>query len=71
MTNHPEVTLEGQIGRRGRCEYTYIFFHMSMLLLIELKFDIGSMSDDKRSDIIGQICAEADRMSSSFQLSPI
>jgi hypothetical protein len=29
------------------------------------------MSDDKRSDIIGQICAEADRMSSSFQLSPI
>lgn len=71
IVNHPEVTLEGQIGRRGLCEYTYIFFHVSMLLLIELKFDMGSMSDDKRSDIIGQICAEADGMSSSFQLSPI
>ena len=71
IVNHPEVTLEGQIGRRGLCEYTYVFFHASMLMLVELKFDISSMSDDKRSDVIGQICAQADGMSSSFQLSRI
>lgn len=67
IVNHPEVTLEGQIGRRGSCEYTYVFCNAAMLLLVELKFDISSMSDDRRSDIIGQICAEADGVSSSFQ----
>jgi hypothetical protein len=71
IVSHPEVTLEGQICRRGRCEYTYIFFNILMLLLVELKFYISSMSDDKRSDIIGQVCAEADNISSFFQLSHI
>ena len=69
--SHPKVTLEGQIGRGRRCEYTYLFFHASMLLLIELKFEIGSMSDGERSGMVGQICAEADGISSSFQPSHI
>lgn len=60
IINKPEITLEGQIGRRGRCEYTYTYFEASMLLLIELKFDLSALSDEKRSDIIGQIAAEAD-----------
>jgi hypothetical protein len=41
-----------------------------MLLLVELKFNMGSMSDDRRSDIISQTCAEADGTSSSFQPFP-
>ena len=64
VVNRPEVTLQGQIGHRGRCQYTYVFLHASMLLLVELKFDLNSMSDDKRSDVVGQICAEADGISS-------
>src|SRR5438045_8149607 len=47
IVNRPEVTLEGQIGRRGHYEYTYVFCHVSMLLLVELKFNISSMSDDR------------------------
>ena len=66
MIYHPEMTLDGQIGRRGRCEYSYIFFEASMLLLIELKLDLKSMTDHHFSNIIGQVVAEADGRASSF-----
>jgi hypothetical protein len=54
------MLLEGQIGRKGRCEFTYIFIEGTMLLLIELKFDIRSLTHKNLSNIIAQVCAEAD-----------
>ena|SRR5208282_2381532 len=64
MINHPEMTFDGQIGRRGRCEYSYVFFEASMLLLIELKLDLQSMTDYHFSNILGQVVAEADGIAS-------
>ena len=58
--NHPEMLLEGQIGKKGRCEYTYIFLDGPMLLLIELKLDLRSLSIENFSNIIAQVRAEAD-----------
>lgn len=52
--------LDGQIGKRGRCEYTYIFLEGTMLLLIELKLDLRSLNDDAFSKIVAQVFAEAD-----------
>jgi hypothetical protein len=68
VLNHPELTLSGEIGKSGRCEFTYVFMGCSMLLLIELKFDLRSMTTTELSDIIAQVCAEADgkKVSANF-----
>ena len=58
--NHPEMLLEGQIGSKGCCEYTYISLERPMLLLIELMLDLRSLSIKNFSNIIAQVCAEAD-----------
>jgi len=60
VLNYPELTLSGEIGKSGRCEFTYVFMGCSMLLLIELKFDLRSLTTTELSDIIAQVCAEAD-----------
>ena len=60
VLNYPELTLSGEIGKSGRCEFTYMFMGSSMLLLIELKFDLRSLTATELSDIIAQVCAEAD-----------
>lgn len=59
IVNHPEMMLEGQIGKKGRCEFSYIVNDCAMILLIELKFRIQS-SEEAFSKIVAQVCAEAD-----------
>jgi len=54
------MLLEGQVGKKGHCEYTYIFLDGHMLLLIELKLDLRSLSIENFSNIIAQVRAEAD-----------
>lgn len=56
----PEFILDGQLGKRGRCEYGYTFTEGTMLLLIELKFDLRYISHEALSNIVAQCCAEAD-----------
>lgn len=63
FVNHPEMMREGQIGRKGRCEYTYIFNDCSMILLIELKFTLETPTEASFSNIVAQVCAEADGLS--------
>ena len=60
MVNQPEVMLDGQIGRRGRHEYSYIFFEAAMLLLIELKRGLHGFAHGQHSNIVAQVIAEAD-----------
>jgi hypothetical protein len=45
ILNKPEITITGTMGRKGRCEYSYVFVEGLMLLLIELKTDIRSIND--------------------------
>jgi hypothetical protein len=45
IRNHPEMMLDGTVRRRGRREFGYIFVEGSMLLLIELKFDLRKLND--------------------------
>jgi hypothetical protein len=66
VLNYPELTLSGEIGKSGRCESTYTFMGCSMILLIELKFDLRSLTAMELSDIIAQVCAEADGKSMSI-----
>jgi len=60
IVNHPEMMLEGQIGRKGRFEFSYIFNECAMILLIELKFRLQSPTEEALSKIVAQVCAEAD-----------
>ena len=66
MINNSEMTLDGQIGRKRRCEYSYIFFDAAMLLLIEMKFELNSLTDTKFSHIIAQVIAESDGRATCF-----
>jgi len=59
----PEFILDGQLGKRGRCEYGYTFTEGTMLLLIELKFDLRYISHEALSNIVAQCCVEADAAS--------
>jgi hypothetical protein len=52
--------LSGSMGRKGRCEYSFIFVDGVMLLLIELKFDLRMFNDSDYSNVVAQVCAEAD-----------
>jgi hypothetical protein len=58
--NHPEMPLEGNMARKGRCEYTWILTGGTIILLVELKLNLRSLNADAYSDIIAQCCAEAD-----------
>jgi hypothetical protein len=60
VINKPETTITGSIGRKGRCEYSYVFVQAVMLLLIKMKFDLRSFNDADYSNIVAQVCAEAD-----------
>ena len=60
VINKPKITIAGSIGRKGRCEYSYVFIEGLMLLLIELKLDLHSLNDADYSNIVAQVCAEAD-----------
>lgn len=60
VINTPEALLTGELGSGGRCEFTYVFVGCSMLLLIELKYDLRQMSKTDFSNIVAQVCAEAD-----------
>jgi hypothetical protein len=63
MMNHPEMTLD---GRKGRCEYSYVFIDAAMLLLIELKLELNSLTDTQFSHIVAQVIAESDGRASCF-----
>ena len=66
MMNHPEMTLDGQIGRKGRREYSYVFIDAAMLLVIELKLESNSLTDTQFSHIVAQVIAESDGRASCF-----
>jgi hypothetical protein len=59
VVNKPEIMLDGNIGRRGRCEYSYVFVEGLMLLLIQLKLDLRFFNDADYSNIVAQVCVEA------------
>lgn len=59
IVNQPEMYLEGNMTRKGRCEYTWIITGGTIILLVELKLNLRSLSSDAYSDIIAQCCAEA------------
>ena len=63
IVNHPEMMLEGQMGRKGRCEFSYIFNECSVILLIELKFRFQSPTEEAFSKIVAEVCAEANGLS--------
>jgi len=60
MVNKPELNIEGQVSRKGRCEYSYVFFDACMVLLVELKLKLGSLTDNNFSNIVAQVMAEAE-----------
>lgn len=57
--NHPEMHREVNMARKGRCVYTWILAGGTIILLMELKLNLRSLSADVCSDIIAQCCAEA------------
>src|SRR5436190_13320247 len=60
IVNHPEMMLEGQIGWKGRCDFSYIFNECARILLIELKFRLQSLTEEAFFKIVAQVCAKAD-----------
>jgi hypothetical protein len=44
--------MPGNIGKRGKCEYTYVFVNNVILLLIELKFNLTMYNMSEWSDIV-------------------
>lgn len=52
--------LDGQIARRGRCEYTFLMTQGTMILLIELKQNLTALHDGAHSEFVAQVLAEAD-----------
>ena len=60
------MMLDGQIARRGRCEYTFLLTQGTMVLLIELKQNVTALHDEAYSELVAQVLAEADGMY-SFQ----
>lgn len=54
--------LEGVIGGRGKCEYTFLLTQGTMVLLIELKQNITALNDESYSKFVAQVLAEADGM---------
>jgi hypothetical protein len=60
IINKPEMTLEGNIARRGRCEYTFIMTQGTMILLIQLKQNLTALHDATYSEIVAQVLVEAD-----------
>ena len=70
MVNKPEFNIEGQASRKGLCEYSYIFFDACIVLLVELKLNLESLTDNNFSNIVAQVMAEAEgRASFLFILS--
>jgi hypothetical protein len=58
--------MPGNISKRGKCEYTYVFVNNVILLLIELKFNLTIYNMSEWSDIVAQVCCEADGILFSF-----
>ena len=58
--NTPESLLEGKIASKGRMEYQFKVFGGITVLFIEVKLNIGSLSE--RLDYIAQVIAEANSM---------
>ena len=56
--NTPESLLEGRIASKGRMEYQFKAFGGITVLFVEVKLNIGSLSE--RLDCIAQVIAEAD-----------
>jgi len=56
------MMLDGQIARRGRCEYTFLLTQGIMVLLIELKQNVTALHDEAYSEFVAQVLAEADGM---------
>jgi hypothetical protein len=59
LVNLPEKLLKGTIGNSGKCEYTISLLGQTMVLFIEYKESL-STSDDRHSDVVAQVVAEAD-----------
>ena len=60
VINKSKMMITGSIGRKSRCEYSYVFARSLMLLLIELKLDLRYLNDEYYSNIVAQVCGEAD-----------
>ena len=54
------MILDGQIARRGRCEYIFLMTQGTMVLLIELKQNLTTLYDEAYFEFVAQVLAEAD-----------
>jgi hypothetical protein len=54
------MMLEGVIGGRGKCEYTFLLTQGTIILLVELKQNITALDDEAYSKFVAQVLAEAD-----------
>jgi hypothetical protein len=69
IRNVPESVIQGRISTRGRIEYHFLVFGELSLLVIEVKFRLGT--GDERLNAIAQVIAECDGMHlSSLQIYP-
>jgi hypothetical protein len=66
LYNTPESLLEGKIAIKGRMEYQFKTFGGITVLFIEVKLNIGSLSE--RLNCVAQVIAEADGVSNPFDL---
>jgi hypothetical protein len=60
------MVFEEQIGKKWKCSYKCAFADGTMLLLIELKFNMGMLNNDNFRDIVAMVCAEAEGNVSNF-----
>jgi hypothetical protein len=69
IRNVPESVIQGRISTRGRIKYHFLVFGELSLLVIEVKFRLGT--GDERLNAIAQVIAECDGMhQSSLQIYP-
>jgi hypothetical protein len=60
IINTPVSIIPGRMTKRGRIEYHFLVFGGLSVLVIEVKFILGT--PDERLDAIAQVIAECDGM---------
>jgi hypothetical protein len=60
IRNVPESVIQGRISTRGRIKHHFLVFGKLALLVIEVKYWLGS--SDERLNAIAQVIAECDGM---------